>query len=105
MATSKTPVAYHVGIGIVEADEVRLVVFDIADDGIGHFISAHFRLEVVGRYLWRVDEQAAFSSNSASRPPLKKKVTCGYFSVSAIRTWVIPALEGLRPGYCFTSFW
>ena len=29
-------------------------------------------------------------SNSASRPPLKKKVTCAYFSVSAMRSWVLP---------------
>ena len=36
-------------------------------------------------------------SNSASRPPEKKNDTCGYFSVSAIRTCVIPALEITSP--------
>ena len=29
--------------------------------------------------------------NGASRPPPKKKVTCAYFSVSAMRNWVSPA--------------
>ena len=32
------------------------------------------------------------SSYSTSLPPSKKNVTCGYFSVSAILSWLIPLL-------------
>ncbi len=34
---------------------------------------------------------------SASRPPEKKKVTWGYFSVSAMRSWVSPRLSMTSP--------
>ena len=34
-------------------------------------------------------------SNTSSRPPLKKKVTCAYFSVSAMRSCFSPALATL----------
>ncbi len=33
----------------------------------------------------------------SSRPPLKKNVTCGYFSVSAARSCVRPARETTSP--------
>ncbi len=36
-------------------------------------------------------------ANTASRPPFRKKVTCGYFSVSAMRSWVRPALATTSP--------
>src|SRR5437660_471441 len=32
-----------------------------------------------------------------SRPPLRKYVTCGYFSVSAMRSWVRPAAAAISP--------
>ena len=48
----------------------------------------------------------------SSTPPLKKNVTCAYFSVSAIRSWVKPALliispspfETLSGGYATVTF-
>ena len=33
----------------------------------------------------------------ASTPPLKKKVTCAYFSVSAMRSWVLPLAARYSP--------
>ena len=39
-----------------------------------------------------------------SLPPLKKNVTWGYFSVSAIRTWVFPALDITSPRVFFKFF-
>jgi 2,3-bisphosphoglycerate-independent phosphoglycerate mutase len=41
---------------------------------------------------------------SASRPPLKKKVTWAYFSVSAIRSWVLPKLAMYSPNVFFRIF-
>ena len=35
--------------------------------------------------------------NAASCPPEKKNVTCGYFSVSAMRNCVFPAFETTSP--------
>jgi hypothetical protein len=42
--------------------------------------------------IFCLHQQIFFSS-----PPLKKKVTWGYFSVSAIRNCVLPALEIISP--------
>ena len=36
-------------------------------------------------------------TNSSSRPPLKKKVTCAYFSVSEIRSCVLPCFSNHSP--------
>ena len=36
----------------------------------------------------------------ASRPPLKKNVTCGYFSVSAVRSCASPASLMTSPTRC-----
>src|ERR1035437_1933933 len=42
-------------------------------------------------------------SNSFSRPPEKKKVTCGYFSVSEIRICFLPASLSTSPSVIFRS--
>ena len=39
--------------------------------------------------------------NTVSRPPLKKNVTCAYFSVSAMRSWVSPARDTTSPKVSF----
>ena len=36
-------------------------------------------------------------SNTRSSPPLKKKVTCAYFSVSAMRSCFRPAFDTVSP--------
>ena len=55
-------VADHVGVRVVEADEVRGVGFDILNDGIRDPLDAHFRLLVVGGHLARaVDEDATLA--------------------------------------------
>ncbi|MCY1445859.1 hypothetical protein D9M71_623910 [compost metagenome] len=36
-------------------------------------------------------------SKGSSRPPEKKKVTWAYFSVSAMRSWVLPFLARYSP--------
>src|SRR3546814_5848157 len=41
--------------------------------------------------------------NSFSRPPEKIKVTCGYFSVSAIRICFLPACSSTSPSVIFRS--
>ena len=38
-----------------------------------------------------------------STPPLKKKVTWAYFSVSAMRSWVMPMLLRYSPRPFFTA--
>ena len=40
-------------------------------------------------------------SNGCSRPPEKKNVTCGYFSVSAIRICFLPAFANTSPNVLF----
>ncbi|MNE38505.1 hypothetical protein D3C80_1324070 [compost metagenome] len=40
-------------------------------------------------------------SNGSSRPPEKKKVTWAYFSVSAMRSWVLPFLARYSPSTLF----
>ena len=41
--------------------------------------------------------------NGSSKPPLKKKVTCAYFSVSAVRSCVLPSFERYSPKVFLTS--
>ena len=40
----------------------------------------------------------------ASTPPLKKKVTCAYFSVSAMRSCFMPREEMYSPSVFFMCF-
>jgi hypothetical protein len=41
--------------------------------------------------------------NRRSSPPLKKKVTCAYFSVSAMRSCFKPALDAISPSVSVSS--
>jgi len=41
--------------------------------------------------------------NSFSSPPLKKYVTCAYFSVSAMRSWRTPAWLAISPTILWIS--
>ena len=43
-------------------------------------------------------------AKGCSRPPLKKNVTCGYFSVSAARNCVSPAFDTTSPKELVMSF-
>ena len=42
-------------------------------------------------------------SQGCSTPPLKKKVTWAYFSVSAMRSWVLPWAARYSPSVFFSS--
>ena len=48
-----TSVTYHITIGEVNNDEVVLVLVDSCHQLVLYFISRHLRLQVVGGYLWR----------------------------------------------------
>ena len=52
-------VPHHVGVGVVEADEVRLVLADVPDDGGGYAVDAHLRFLVVGLHVTRTVDQDA----------------------------------------------
>ena len=81
-------VAHHVGVGVVADDGVVLAAVDRLDQLVGHLEGAHFRLEVVGGNVGRRHQDAVFARDRrVSSPPLKKKVTWAYFSVSAMRNW------------------
>ena len=55
-----TSVTYHVTVSIVHYDEVELLSTDSFYQLILHFVSAHFRLQVVSSYLWRRNEDTFF---------------------------------------------
>ena len=96
----------HVAVGEVEDDHVVLARRDALLELVGDLEGAHLRLQVVGRDLGRRDEAAVLArQNGSSPPPLKKNVTCAYFSVSAMRSCLSPfcASTSLRMLSSFTG--
>ena len=86
-------VAHHVAVGEVEDDHVVVAGEDALDALVGDLIGAHLRLQVVGGHLGGGDQHPVLAGIlTVSTPPLKKKVTWAYFSVSAMRSWVMPRL-------------
>src|SRR6266567_2536586 len=68
----------------------------------GFRVAHHFGVAVVGGD----DEGMRMRSspgNTVSRPPLKKNVTCAYFSVSAMRSCFMPALAISSPNVSLRS--
>ena len=87
-------VADHVGVG--EVDDRRSAGSSsrhALDERVGGLARAH--LAACGRRsarrAARAPARAARRATGASSPPLKKYVTCGYFSVSATCSWRAPA--------------
>ena len=85
-------VADHVGVREVDDPEARLVLSPRAHERRGGLGGAHLR--ACGRTSARRAGEATSSRRSpvygVSSPPLKKYVTCGYFSVSATCSCVAP---------------
>ena len=55
-----TGVTYHVTVGIVHHNEIVLLSTDSFHQLVLHFVSTHFRLQVVSSYLWRRNEDTVF---------------------------------------------
>ena len=89
-------VADHVGVREVHEHEAEALAGDGVDQAVGDGARAHLRLEVVRRRRLFGDGTRRRSSraNGSSRPPLKKNVTCAYFSVSAVRSCAMPSSAG-----------
>ena len=51
----------HVAVGIVEDDEVILAGLDRLDDLVRDLDRAHLRLQIIGRHLWRMHENAVLT--------------------------------------------
>ena len=56
-----TSVTYHITIGEVNNDEVVLVLVDSCHQLVLYFISRHLRLQVVGGYLWRRNQNTVLA--------------------------------------------
>ena len=91
--------ANHIRVREVKNNHIMFVCFDFIHKAVRYFISAHFRLQIIRRNFRRVDQIRVSPGNSASRPPLKKNVTCGYFSVSAMRSCFNSFCAKLRQAY------
>ncbi len=72
-------VPHHVRVGVVQADEVGGGGFHGFDDGLRHFVGAHFGLEVVGGHLGGGDEDAAFAGEDLFAPPVEEERNVGVF--------------------------
>ena len=77
----------HVGIGVVHDDQRRNRPTRSPDRGCRDFFA---RISGARSYVATVRSEGMSSRSSSckmsSRPPLKKYVTCAYFSVSAKRS-------------------
>ena len=51
----------HVAVGIVADDEIETIAADRLDQPVRHLVSAHLRLQVVGRHLRRRHQDALFA--------------------------------------------
>ena len=84
-------VADHVGVGEVAHDEVVAARADRLAQLVGDFGAAHLGLAGRRSRPWGwAPGCAPRPANGSSRPPLRKKVTWAYFSVSAMRSCVRP---------------
>ncbi|MOA51032.1 hypothetical protein D3C78_1741260 [compost metagenome] len=50
-----TGMADHIAVRVVTYDGIVFAAVDGAEQFIGQFRRAHFRLQIVGRDFWRVD--------------------------------------------------
>ena len=53
--------ADHVGVGVIDQDEVEAAAADRLDKPVGDFEGGHFRLQVVGGHFRRGNEDALFA--------------------------------------------
>ena len=60
-------VSDHVGIRIIEHDQVELAGFDGVDDLVGDLVRRHLRLLVIGRDLGRWHQDALLAVETPSR--------------------------------------
>ena len=66
-------VSDHVGIRVVEHDDVETVSSDRLDDLVGNLGRRHFRLPVVGRHLGRRHENPLFAGEDRLPPAIEKE--------------------------------
>jgi len=87
----------HVGIGVVQDDEVVFPRADSGDGFVGELRRRHLGLEIVGGHLRRRHHDAILTGIRDLVAAVQKYVTCGYFSVSAMRNCVRPAFATISP--------
>ncbi len=99
-------VAHHVTVGKVEDDHVIGLPLSIRRISfVGDGRGTHLRLEIVGGHLGGGNQAPVLPGKTVPPPPLKKKVTWAYFSVSAMRNWVRPSRLRYSPKMFFSFSW
>src|SRR5690606_9635155 len=69
----RTRVPDHVRVGKVNQDKIVVVCFQPFQRSGCEFISAHFRLEIVGRHLWRRDDSTIFARPGFFHAPVEEE--------------------------------
>ena len=86
MAASRSPVwPNHVRVGVVDHDQI-IAILNRVDEMVCHLNGGHLGLHIIGRDIEATSACICLRQPRAlPLPPFRKKVTCGYFSVSAKR--------------------
>ena len=72
-------VSNHVGVGIIDQDEIISTIVDGTDEAVRQFMGRHLRLEVVGRYLGGRDQNAVFSLKRRFLATVEEECHMGVF--------------------------
>src|SRR4030095_4159605 len=63
----------HISIRIVHNYQVKPAATDLRNNFVGDSISAHFRLQVIGRNLWRRNQYALFAGERRLHATIEKE--------------------------------
>src|SRR5215475_582187 len=70
---------HHISVGEIEDDSLHLPCTQTRYSRLSNLVSTHLRLQIVGRYFWRRDQQTVFSSKWRFHTSVKEIRHMGIF--------------------------